>query len=187
VERYGGPELLEPSLDFFAASSAQALEVICEPGWESSGRRGALALRLLFRQARGFAQSEEELLLHLGYRLPLRQEMADEIWSKADRDFEARREIYRNLLKHELSLLAKGDVPILYEAAQRLSQAVRGQAPRTRWQIGHSQLHMTANRLGFFPIQEMHLQRILWRAARDLAQTEAEPATHQTLTAEVNP
>jgi thiopeptide-type bacteriocin biosynthesis protein len=185
VERYGGPELLEASLDFFAVSSAQALEAVCDPGWEFPGRRGALAFRLLFRQARGFAESEEELLSHLGYRLPVRQEVGDEIWSKADRDFEARRETYRTLLKHELSLLAKGDAPILYEAAQRLSRAVSGQAPRTRWQIGHSQLHMTANRLGFFPVQEMHLQRILWRAARDLA--EAEPATYKFLTAEVTP
>jgi hypothetical protein len=36
---------------------------------------------------------------------------------------------------------------------------------------------MTSNRLGFFPFQEMHLQRILWRAVRDLA--EAEPTVWQ--------
>ena len=170
VDRYGGPELLEPSLDFFAVSSAQALDVICDPAWESSGRRGAIAMRLLLRQARGFAESEKEFLSHLGYRLPVRDEVGDEIWSKADRDFEARREIYRMLVEREL-----GGASVLFDAARRLSEAVRGAPPRTRWQIGHSQLHMTANRLGFFPVQEMHLQRILWRAA------------HEFLTVEVNP
>ena len=173
VDRYGGPELLEPSLDFFAISSAQALEVLCDPGWESSGRRGAIAMRLLLRQARGFAESEKEFLAHLGYRLPVREEVGDEIWSKADRDFEARREIYRMLVERELSLLEESGASVLFEAARRLSERVRGAPPRTRWQIGHSQLHMTANRLGFFPVQEMHLQRILWRAA------------HEFLTAEV--
>ena len=170
VDRYGGPELLEPSLDFFAVSSAQALEVICDPAWESSGRRGAIAMRLLLRQARGFAENEKEFLSHLGYRLPVREEVGNEIWSKADRDFEARREVYRLLVEREL-----GGASVLFDAARRLSERVHGVPPGTRWQIGHSQLHMTANRLGFFPIQEMHLQRILWRAA------------HEFLTAEVKP
>lgn len=183
VDRYGGLELLEPSLDFFAISSAQALEVLGDADWGSSGRRGALVLRLLLRQAWGFAVSEEEFLSHLGCRLPVRQEIGDQIWSKADSDFERRRETYRALLNQELSLLAEADsaagepiwptASFLYEAAKRLSRAVRDAAPETRWQIGHSQLHMTANRLGFFPVQEMHLQRILWRAARDLREADS--------------
>jgi thiopeptide-type bacteriocin biosynthesis protein len=182
VERYGGRALLDPSLDFFAISSAQALEAIRDPNWSSPGRRGAIALRLLLRQAWGFAVSEKELLAHLGYRLPVDQETGNRIWSKADTDFETRRDNYRALLKHELSLLAEaGGTPeppvwpsaaFLPRAARLLSQSLGEVAPETRWQIGHSQLHMTANRLGFFPPQEMHLQRILWRAARDLAETE---------------
>jgi hypothetical protein len=185
VDRYGGRELLESSLDFFAISSAQTLEMVRGASWGAIGRRAATVLRLLLRQARGFAATEEEFLSHLGYRLPMDPEICDQIWRKADGDFEARQEIYRNLLKHELSILAEADTTtqdptwtdpaFLYQAAKRLSRVVRGAAPATRWQIGHSQLHMTANRLGFFPIQEMHLQRILWRAAHDLK--EAEPAT----------
>ncbi len=183
VDRYGGPELLEPSLDFFALSSAQALAAIDDPRWSSPGRRGALVLRLFFRQAWGFARSEEELLLHLGYHLPVGTEVGAAIWGKADRDFESRREIYRDLLRQELRLLAEVDaVPdepavtrLVYEAAKRLSRAVGDAPAEARWQIGHSQLHMTANRLGFAPPQEMHLQRILWRATRDFA--EADPAT----------
>jgi hypothetical protein len=175
-ERYGGRHLLQPTLDFFAISSAQALEAVGDPCWESAGRRGALALRLLFRQALGFAAGGRELLRHLGYRLPVAPEVADEIWTKADRDFEARRETYGALLRHEIALLAEGEAgePIwpsasfLYRAARRLSQAVAEAAPQTRWQIGHSHLHMTANRLGYFPVQEMYLQRILGRAAGDL-------------------
>ncbi len=185
VDRYGGQELLEPSLDFFAISSAQALEAICASGWESAGRRGAIVLRLLLRQALGFARNKKEFLSHLGYRLPTGKKIGDEIWSKADRDFEARRETYRDLLKHELSLLAKAgsiegepiwpSASFFFEASKRLSDVVRAEAPEIRWQIGHSQLHMTANRLGFSPFQEMHLQRILRRAACDLA--EADPAS----------
>jgi thiopeptide-type bacteriocin biosynthesis protein len=177
-DRYGGRELLELSLDFFAVSSVEALEAIGQPRWRSPGHRGALAFRLLLRQAAGFAVNSKELLSHLGYCLPVAQEIADEIWAKADRDFETHREIHGNLVRHELLSLATAAevaggtvrpyVSFLHEAAKRLSQAVRGVPPATRWQIGHSQLHMTANRLGFSPFQEMHLQRILWLAARDL-------------------
>lgn len=178
VNRYGGQEFLEASLDFFAISSAQALEMVHDASWGSTGRRGAMVLRVLLRQAWGFAASEQEFLSHLGYRLPVDQEVANLIWRKADSDFDERQEGYRALLKHELSLLSEAvsatEEPVwpstlfLSEAAKRLSQEVRNAVPGIRWQIGHSQLHMMANRLGFFPIQEMHLQRILWRAALGL-------------------
>jgi hypothetical protein len=154
VERYGGQELLDTSLDFFAISSVQALSTIHGPGWESPGRRGAMVLRLLLRQAWGFAESEREFLLHLGYRLPVGEEIGDAIWRKADLDFEARRDVYRSLVRHELNLLVEAESAmsepawpapsLLYEAAKRLSYAVKGENPEIRWQIGHSQLHMTA-------------------------------------------
>jgi hypothetical protein len=191
VERYGGPDLLVHSLDFFAVSSAEALAAVCGPTWDSAGRRGAQALRMLLRQAWGFAASEDELLSHLGYRLPVGEAIASQVWAKADSDFMARREVFRDILKRELAFQAEAagaadaaawpSAAFLCRAASRLSVAVHGAAPAARWQIGHSQLHLTANRLGFFPPQEMHLQRILWRAAHDLAA--AEPALWQRLMA----
>lgn len=189
VDRYGGPGLLPHSLDFFAVSSLQALEAIKSPMWPVSGHRGALVFSLLFRQAAGFASSEEELLLHLGYRLPVGQRMGDQIWSKADADFEARPGSYRQLIKQELSRLEMAtrttvapiapEGPFLYEASRSLSRAVAAEADKTRWQIGHSQLHMTANRLGFSPQQEMHIQRLLWRSAHSIK--ESDKKTWKTL------
>ena len=44
---------------------------------------------------------------------------------------------------------------------------------------------MTANRLGFFPFQEMHLQRLLWRAVRELK--EVEPPAWQQIAAVLYP
>jgi thiopeptide-type bacteriocin biosynthesis protein len=182
VDRYGGPQLVEHSLDFFTVSSAQALDALGDPGWESPGRRGALAFRLLVRQAGGFARTEKELLSHLGSRQPVAEELGDAIWSKADRAFESQRTTYRALLAHELRSVMAAETAseepewpgprFLFEASRRLSAAALAADPGSRWQIGHSQLHMTANRLGYFPLQEMHLQRILWRAAHDLREVE---------------
>jgi hypothetical protein len=185
AERYGGWDLLGSSLDFFVLSSLRACTAIADPIWSISGRRGALTLRLLFAQALGFCRTAEELALHLGYRLPVAMELVDAIWQKADRDFSARREIYEALLFQEAQAAiaagqgggegARPTMNLLYEAARSLSQVVASASRQVRWQVGHSQLHMTANRLGFFPPQEMHLQRILGRTASSLADRGGEP------------
>jgi hypothetical protein len=174
-DRYGGEQHFEPTLDFFTLSSLEALEAISLANWALSGRRGARVMRLLLRQACGFSRDLGELTSHLGYRLPLGTELADAVWSKADRDFEARGEAYRLLVQGELELLmdgARGRDLRLFYGARRLSKEVPGLSPEARWRLGHSHVHMTANRLGFPPPQEMHLQRILWRAMWDLEATD---------------
>jgi hypothetical protein len=70
TERYGGPDLLPGSLDFFALSSARALELLAQPGEGAESLPLSSALQLLVRQALGFSRSCEELVALLEYSLP---------------------------------------------------------------------------------------------------------------------
>ncbi len=188
TERYGGEEFLPHSLDFFAVSSVRVLELVDAHGDESAGRRLARALRLLLQQAWGFAATEEEFRSLLTYRLPAGPSV-DWLCERADRVFEALRDDYRALFLHELETLAKAELtpttPVhsasgfYAAAARRLSWAVRGATLSARGQIGGSQMHMTANRLGLSIGEEMYLGRILWRSYRDVV--EAFPAAWHRL------
>lgn len=187
TERYGGAELLPHSMDFFAVSSVRVLELVAARGDETPGRRLAGALRLLLQQAVGFARDEAELWSLLSYRLPMAKGLEAAVHEFGDRRFEVLREDYRALFLREAEAVAAAthaDPPAasgawFVEAARRLSQAVRPAAPDARWQIGTSQMHMTANRLGVSINEEIYLGRILWRAARDLAETD--PASWRAL------
>ncbi|HSU82613.1 MAG TPA: lantibiotic dehydratase C-terminal domain-containing protein, partial [Thermoanaerobaculia bacterium] len=67
VQRYGGPNLLPVSVDFFTVSSAAAIDFLVRSGAEPRSQQLILALRLLLAQALCFAIDEEELLALLGY------------------------------------------------------------------------------------------------------------------------
>lgn len=178
IERYGGEKLLPHSLDFFAVSSARVLEIVTVHQQEALGLRLAIAMRLLLHQVLGFSDSEKELVAYLSYRLPVGEGVVDVLYQRADRVFEARRDQYRGLFLHELEILSKFErrreeplclSPAAYAvASKRFSQEIREAEPEARWQIGTSQMHMTANRLGLSSYEEMYLDRILWRTARDV-------------------
>lgn len=184
--RYGGPELLGASLDFFCLSSLCALSAIADGELETPGRRWTRAIRVLFRQAWGFAGGDPaELLSLLSYRLPVGDALVDALLERADTSFDKNPGSYVSLVRGELLQLdaaegGAGLTPAVFvEAARRLSHQVRAADPASRWQLTTSQLHMSANRLLHPPSDELYMLRILWRACRGLA--EAEPATWQSL------
>ncbi len=176
AERYGGSNLLGPSLDFFAFSSVVALEFLVRHAEAARASQLATAYRLLLRQALGFCTSQEELLSFLSYGLENWTTTSPEIIAKGDEVYQAQRQAFQGLFRREVAAMG-GDGPshglgagasaLLGEASHGLSQAIGGAAAERR-SIGISQLHMTANRLGLINPEESYLCRLLSCTARDL-------------------
>jgi thiopeptide-type bacteriocin biosynthesis protein len=189
-DRYGGETLIDHSLDFFVISSFAVLERIASQAGEATPRRLGFALRALLRMAWAFASCEEELSALLSYQFLGQGEVVPSLHERADRVFEAHRESYREQMARDLEnvseALARSPAPeptnetFLAVAARHLSSLCRGCKPETRRQVATSQLHMTANRLGLSPFEELYLGRILWRTTQDLASSK--PETWQRLT-----
>ncbi|HEY3571438.1 MAG TPA: lantibiotic dehydratase C-terminal domain-containing protein [Thermoanaerobaculia bacterium] len=163
VDRYGGPERIGLSLDFFGLSSAHALELLRLFAGAPWPRRIPRVLCALAAHALGFARDEAELLRLLGYAaVPAGHPLAS--WAaRGDRIFEERPEAFRALLA---SLAGAGETELL-AAARRLAAGAGRAAPPARELLFKSHMHMTANRLGLRNPEEACVGRILWRAAHD--------------------
>ncbi|HEV7507446.1 MAG TPA: lantibiotic dehydratase C-terminal domain-containing protein [Thermoanaerobaculia bacterium] len=168
IERYGGVDLLQPSLAFFAISSLQAFKFTLSLGNASRSRQLAEAFRILARQALGLASDRDELLPLLGY--------AGGAWglaalhSEGDLAFEQQRE------KLSATLCVEADASlstpaIETESGRRLARRICSADTETRHRIKISQMHMTANRLGLTNPDEVYLSRMLWRACQALAES----------------
>jgi thiopeptide-type bacteriocin biosynthesis protein len=184
--RYGGPELLPASLDFFGVSSAVAWELLSRQGAVARASLLASAYRLLLRQALGFAASETELRTLLSYGLDRFPAAGPAIAAKGDAAFDARPETFQGLFRHELAAAATGHAAAeagrpaasrLGAAARGLSLAVAAATAYQRQDIGISQLHMTANRLGLTNSEEAYLSRLLSRTAESLFPSATDPRT----------
>ena len=171
TDRYGGAALLPHSLDFFAASTAAALEFVDRRQGEPRGRWLAPAGRLLLRQAAGFAGDRDELVSLLGYAIAAWGERRPAVVAKGDRVYEGARESFLDLVREEIAAAppfgAGEAAALLGPAARRLADALDGDDPAIRRQVGVSQLHMTANRLGLINPEEVYLGRLLGRACAD--------------------
>lgn len=181
VERYGGQQLWEHSLDFFAISSLRSLEHVVLCGDAPWAHQLSHIFRLLARQAFGFAEEEDEFIDLLGYAVDFWKTRAERLIVRGDEAFEKSREVYERLLRHEIeSCLAMapastpkpGSAEVLAIAARQLSVEIRSADPEARRRILTSQLHMTANRLGMKNSEEVYLSRLLWRTARELRSTQ---------------
>lgn len=173
-ERYGGERLLPHSLNFFFVSSVSTLDWLAAHFQKSWASQLPQALSLLVQQAWGFAHDEREFLDLFTYRLPVMPAVAESVCARGDAVFEARRDVFMSLVLRELN-----EASALGEAARRLSREIWAAAPDVRRQIGTSQIHMTANRLGLSNPEEIYLGRIVCRAVREIAETE--PATWSRL------
>jgi thiopeptide-type bacteriocin biosynthesis protein len=183
TERYGGPELLEASLDFFALSSLQVLRFLDAHGAAPPARRLAQAFSHLARQACGLAETLEDLLEI--FTEPLRAfEPLAPLAARGDRAFEERRESFRRLFQAEAEALPGSSEA---EAARCLAGEIRAAPPAVRRRIASSQLHMTANRLGLRNTDEIYLARLLERTAADLAGMPAGPRPLRELLASPAP
>jgi hypothetical protein len=168
VERYGGDALLEPSLEFFAVSSARALELLRGCASDPSRRLHA-GLHLILRYALGFAQHfEEHIALLRRFPVVSQKKAPPGVLSKAGQIYEQQKAGFLSLLRRELEA-PHGDV----RRARSLAQEVRSADEKTRRRIFASHLHMTANRIGLSNIEETYISSILCQAANDLVATGA--------------
>jgi hypothetical protein len=172
TDRYGGPGLLDHSLDFFALSSVAAIDFLLQSGSEPRSRQLASMLRLLIAQAWGFARSSEEFLALLGFQGASAQSSRARVLARGDQEFERSREDFCRILRNALEGFS--ETSMLAEAARRLRSQIRSAPLSTIAPIQMSQMHMTANRLGLQVAEEIYLSRILWRAARDLKSSDEE-------------
>jgi hypothetical protein len=171
IERYGGPELWEDSLDFFTLSSATVLEFLSDYGSEPRSRLLALAFRVLACQALHFAWDEEDLVSLLRYAVDVWGGKMLRARAKADRVFGEQRRTFEQVFERELYLLKVGPKVVasgreeakaqLGEASRRLSWTVQMVNRDVHQRVGTSQLHMTANRLGLSNAEEVYLSQIL--------------------------
>lgn len=181
TQRYGGPELLPASLDFFTLSSALALDILHRHGGDPRARLLMLFLRLLLRQALHFAADEEELLALAGYGVESWGEALPTILAKGDKVFAGQREIFHDLFQREIRSPSPAEPAsdlsdLLGMAAARLSDLVGRDDRLLRRRIGISQLHMTATRLGLSNIEEAYVSRLLHNAVRDILEEESAAA-----------
>jgi hypothetical protein len=170
AKRYGGPALLAPSLDLFAASSIEAFHFLSRFGNEPRSRQLTSAFRLLFRQALHFALDEEELDVLLRYAVDGWNSPSESIARKARQVLASQREALVSVFENEIllaesSFLLRGvsadpSTP-LAGATRCLSCIICGEDRRERWRIGGSQMHMTANRIGLTNIEEIYLSYLL--------------------------
>lgn len=165
TDRYGGPELIGASLDFFALSSVRALGFAHASGAEPRSRQLPWVLRALAEQALGFARSEPELLHLLHYAAAGEKHPLAPFAARGDRAFEEQPEAFRHLLQETVAL-GTGETTAL-EEARWLTDRIHHAAPPVRERILKSHMHMTANRLGIRNPEEAFLCQILWRAAQD--------------------
>jgi hypothetical protein len=182
IERYGGPAACLHSLDFFAISSAFALDYHARYGERPKARQRTLILCALLWQAWGFAASGEELLSLLDYRVGWRPAM-EAVIAHADGFFEGRREMLVRLVREQLESLREERAALLGPvslggasdfcvASRQLSTAVQGVDTASRRSIGCSQMHMTGNRLGLTLAEESYTSQLLYRTAAELAATD---------------
>lgn len=176
VERYGGPELWRDSLDFFAVSSATALDLLSRYGSEPRSRQLALAFRVLACQALSFARDEEDLVSLVRYAVDIWGARMPRALAKGDQAFAEQRRTFDQLFGRELYLLTASAAATageeakaqLGEAARRLTWIVSAADRDVHQRIGTSQLHMTANRLGLSNAEEVYFSRILTRLVSEL-------------------
>lgn len=181
VQRYGGPQRLQASLDFFVLSSVVAIELLARHGDAPRSTQLEHALRLLLQQAIGFAADGAELLDLLRYGMDSWSGGGPpKILEKADKVFGLQRkaflQLFRTSLEKVRSLLENGEiastaVDFLVLGAARLSAAISSADLPTRARIGGSQLHMTASRLGIGNAEEVYISRLLTSTLRELSAT----------------
>jgi hypothetical protein len=175
VERYGGSEHLNGSLDLFAVSSAYVLKLLrkneqANPNWP----RMAL-LDVYLELAWGLAGNHEELLGLVDYALSFMGASFNPCADEADRLFTRKAPQLLAWAEQRLSELAgqtpglaAPPLPLLAEAACRLRAELKGFSPHRLPDLCASHLHMTANRMGIMNPEEVYVSRILFRTMEAL-------------------
>lgn len=174
IERYGGPELLPHSLDFFTASSAAVLDLLEGQGEPPRSRR-ATAFQVLACQALSFARDPADLAVLVRYAIDLWGGAMPRALAQAERLYAGQPGLFDRLFRNQREQLEEAAplgrpgagriLPRLRAASRLLSRSIGAADLPTHQRIGGSQLHMTANRLGLSNAEEVYLCRLLELAA----------------------
>ena len=129
VERYGGRELLDDSLEMFALSSAAALATLPRFADRGKGSRLTTACRVLTTQAWGHAGDGDELLDLLDYARRFMGHRLGSMVDEGDRAYDADGGALRSLVRETLlDCASPGRIPAvppwLATGARRLTAAL---------------------------------------------------------------
>jgi hypothetical protein len=167
IERYGGPDLVKDSLEFFCVSSACVLQLISRHEEEVRARRLFHSLRILLRQTLGFGPYFTNLKKFLSVAALGNGSAVSLLMERAGQEFERDREGYVALIRQEIeksrdpaARLGLADC-LVTEAARSLGERMRNASDQVRLQVMGSQLHMTFNRLGLKKMEEVYVAQIL--------------------------
>lgn len=179
--RYGGPERLSVSLDFFTASSLEALSFHRVCAEQPRSRQLTAALRVLLSLAWGLSGTADQLVDLAGYAQRERDPWTEAIVDRGDQAFDAQEEQLVALASSDLGDLeqgadaaAPGERGWLPEAARRFVASISdaGRPPEDQVLVSH--LHMTANRLGLTNPEEVYLSRLLTRTLERVEERDPE-------------
>jgi hypothetical protein len=181
TERYGGSTRLSASLDFFTASSLEALRFHRAGAERPRARRLTAALRTLLGQCWGHSESADRLVDLASYAQREWGPWMDPILNRGDKVFEGHEDQFVALASSGLEGLergadatAPGGEGWLAEATRRfgLSLGVVDRALADGIQGSH--VHMTGNRLGLANAEEVYLSRLLTRALEGVEERDPE-------------
>lgn len=162
VDRYGGPMLIDKSLDYFSVSSVASVSWLKMWGQSDRAAQMRAAMELLACQAAALSRSVEELRRLLNYCADWQATYLPS-YERSVRVFERQAESLAGavgqLVEETARRTAFSDLPT--DASRSLS-AVVCELDRDRWfSVLGSQMHMTANRLGLRNAEEVYLTGIL--------------------------
>lgn len=178
--RYGGSERLSVSLDFFTASSLEALSFHRLCGEQPRSRQLTAALRVLLGLAWGLSTTADQLVELAGYAQRERDPLVEAVLDRGDQAFAGQEEQLVAVASSDLGDLeqeadagAPGKRGWFPEAARRFVASIAAGTPPAG-QVLVSQLHMTANRLGLTHPEEVYLSRLLTRSLERVEEREPE-------------
>jgi hypothetical protein len=166
VDRYGGLDCLQDTLDLFCLSSLHVLRMIAEHEDGASEWIRPAMLHFALHLACGFARgNEEEFLSVAGYGERFMGQDFAPCARRAEQVFTRRRQELMAFVSGERQ---KTDAYDLAAGAHRIGMRLAVLPPDIRWYAAASHVHMTANRLGVTNAEEVYLSRMLILALQAL-------------------
>lgn len=163
VDRYGGPDYVESSLNLFHLSSSTAFDLLHKHREPTRAWATAEMMRLTLGLAYSFAFTEEEFLRLVSYGLEPWGKLYPACAAQADRMFTVKQETITEFVLTELEMASRmnpGESALL-DGAVQLAATIRPLPPTMRWRITSSHIHMSANRLGLLNPEEAYLSQVL--------------------------
>lgn len=158
TQRYGGPDLLAHSLDYFGISSAHVLRFLERHADSPQTKRLPAIVRHLVAEAAGFAANADEALHILAPHVEGFGDGMQRLLERADNTYQSQTAGFGQLVRDALE---SNDV---LTTAAMLGASIHANSTETRLRIARSQVHMSANRFGLTNVEEAYIRRMAWLA-----------------------